>query len=197
MYRSNPFADIHYISSSLLTPAQASLQEALLNLLAEKSLLDISVKELCARAYVARSTYYSYYSSMDELLCEIEDTLIYYLVNKNTNIDFQQILRSDSTYIYAKTMDFIEGNRQAFECFLLKCPNQRFLEKWRRAVQYSIWEAFFAFRENEFEDFYLEVLSSMTISCFRYLLGNQDFQNRERIYRTIDALLKTAAGLIQ
>lgn len=49
------------------------LKEALLELLSEKPVGKITVYELCNKAEINRTTFYKYYGSPYELLCEIEN----------------------------------------------------------------------------------------------------------------------------
>lgn len=55
---------------------KAALEEALLDLMAEKPIDRISVKELCDKADVNRSTFYAHYGSPQELLDSITGALI-------------------------------------------------------------------------------------------------------------------------
>lgn len=48
------------------------LRDALMTLLAEKSLRSITVKELCARAALNRSTFYAHYTDVYDLMAQIE-----------------------------------------------------------------------------------------------------------------------------
>jgi AcrR family transcriptional regulator len=53
------------------------LQESLLTLMKEKSILDISIKDICELAGLSRSTFYIYYKNQYDILRKIEDqTLI-------------------------------------------------------------------------------------------------------------------------
>jgi AcrR family transcriptional regulator len=52
---------------------QKVLQESLISLVKEKSILDISIKEICERAGLSRSTFYLYYHDQYELLRKIEE----------------------------------------------------------------------------------------------------------------------------
>ena len=49
------------------------MNEALIQLLTAKNYEDITIKELCEKAGVNRSTFYAHYESMSELLDEISD----------------------------------------------------------------------------------------------------------------------------
>lgn len=52
---------------------RAAMQDALIELLRDQALGDITVKALCERADVNRSTFYAHYSNIEELLHDIED----------------------------------------------------------------------------------------------------------------------------
>lgn len=52
------------------------LRESLIDLLAEKSIHKISVREVCEKAQVNRTTFYKYYGSPYDLLIDIEDTVL-------------------------------------------------------------------------------------------------------------------------
>lgn len=51
------------------------LKDALLSLLKEKRLMDITIKELCDRSGINRSTFYRHYDNVSELLDEIIDDI--------------------------------------------------------------------------------------------------------------------------
>jgi len=52
------------------------LENALIKILAEKSIHDISVREICDRAQINRTTFYKYYGSQYDLLTAIENGLL-------------------------------------------------------------------------------------------------------------------------
>lgn len=55
---------------------QTLLKQSLTELLEQKSIHQITIKEICERANVSRSTFYSYYGSQYELLSAIEREII-------------------------------------------------------------------------------------------------------------------------
>ncbi|WP_054743172.1 hypothetical protein [Cellulosilyticum ruminicola] len=59
------------------------MEQALIALYEEKEIYQISVKELCSRAAVARSTFYTYYNVIDDCLIDIENRLIGKLIEMN------------------------------------------------------------------------------------------------------------------
>ena len=52
------------------------LKDALIDMLKEKDIYHISIRELCERADVNRTTFYKYYSSQFDLLADMEKDLI-------------------------------------------------------------------------------------------------------------------------
>ncbi|MDR0583512.1 MAG: TetR/AcrR family transcriptional regulator [Treponema sp.] len=52
---------------------QKVLQDSLIELMKEKSVLNITIREICERGGVSRSTFYTYYNDQYELLRQIEE----------------------------------------------------------------------------------------------------------------------------
>ena len=57
-----------------------NIRQTFLQLLSEKSLTQLTVKELSERADINRKTFYMYYSNIEEILSELEDELVQKLV---------------------------------------------------------------------------------------------------------------------
>ena len=59
-----------------ITLTKRLLREGLLQLMAEKNIQNISVKELCEVSGINRSTFYNHYSCPADILTEIENTIL-------------------------------------------------------------------------------------------------------------------------
>lgn len=97
------------------------LKYALLTLIAEKSIYKITVKELCDRANVNRSTFYSYYEDLnalyDKLMSEAEVGLVDAVTNNNTNQDL--ILVKDKAFqCYIQWFTHVHDHYDIFNMFL-------------------------------------------------------------------------------
>ncbi len=55
---------------------QMVLQDALMELMAEKSISKITIKELCEKADINRTTFYAHYTDQNDLLHEIEANVL-------------------------------------------------------------------------------------------------------------------------
>lgn len=62
-----------------VTMTKRLLKDALIELLRENSIYEISIRELCQRADVNRTTFYKYYGSQFDLLTDMEDDIIAFI----------------------------------------------------------------------------------------------------------------------
>lgn len=72
----NPYRAKLITSVKPPSSTQMALQNAFTSLYAQEDVHRITVKELCKVAPAARTTFYTYYQNVDELLEQIEDTLV-------------------------------------------------------------------------------------------------------------------------
>ncbi len=85
----------------------SALEDALLELMADKPIERISVKELCDKADVNRSTFYAHFGSPQELLDSITDTLFERFSSmKIRNMTLEQVITESMTVLSANTRLF-------------------------------------------------------------------------------------------
>jgi len=97
------------------------LQESLIELMQKKSLLNISVKEICEIADVGRTTFYTHYKDQYELLTEIEEQIFIdtdkiaqkYHGQKNVKFNKQEI-----TEFMRNLLEYISSNRNSIQVLL-------------------------------------------------------------------------------
>lgn len=92
------------------------MKEALLELLEQKELVNISVTEICKLADVHRSTFYTYYSDQAELLRDLEQDCLDLVLLPSP--DLSQL---DEEQLLAETTAFFESvkrNERAFRILL-------------------------------------------------------------------------------
>ena len=100
------------------------LREALESLLRDKSLDDITVKEICEHASINRVTFYDHYFNKeelhDEIIAEVEHDII-----KEFKKD-KSIYYLDKNYkkILQKLVDYFDNNRKHFNVFLSNPKNR-------------------------------------------------------------------------
>ena len=83
------------------------LQEALIDLLQEKALENISVRELVNKADINRSTFYSHYDTIYDLLYSITEKYM-------KRIIFQNKIHDSSLTEHIELLRFMKSNRKAY-----------------------------------------------------------------------------------
>ena len=83
------------------------LKEALIEMLKEKDIYHISIRELCENADINRTTFYKYYGSQFDLLTDMENDMIEFLTKtiKSNEADPEKIISSACKYL-EENLDF-------------------------------------------------------------------------------------------
>lgn len=186
----NPYGSIRKLTAPACTPAQAALQKALIDLLQERPLSELTVKELCRHAFIARSTFYVYYQNTDEILLEIENSLIAALVQQNDQIMNRTLREEEDLQFFTQTLDFIGQNKVLFYTLLVANPDCRFIEKWKDAIKYHLWERLFRDRTANNASLILELAASAVISGYTYWLKHPSEVQVSGICQIISTILK-------
>ena len=108
------------------------LQDALLELLEEKSLEKITVTQVCSKSDVNRSTFYAYYQDVGELLSELEDGVL----EKIPGAQKVPVARTDSEFIdtLERFFDYVKENRRLFTILLIRRDSGNFNHRLLDAV---------------------------------------------------------------
>jgi len=101
------------------------LRNSLIEILGEKSIHKVSIREICDRAEINRTTFYKYYGSQYDLLSDMEDEVLYRIGEYIGNdID----IKNSGTQI-AKIILFINENINLFKVLINNNEDPTFPEK--------------------------------------------------------------------
>lgn len=100
------------------------LTNALILLLKEKKLKDITVLELCKKASINRTTFYKYYKDVDDLTIQIEDQLLIELKEFINDIQRNYLISYTS-----KIIETIAGHKETFTRLLGDNGDHTFLRR--------------------------------------------------------------------
>lgn len=184
MNMNNPYIDILDLKKANPTPAAKELRKQFLKLCYQKSMQTITITELCNKAHVARTTFYANYMNTDVLLNEIEDDLIVDLLKVNQPHSHSQT----ETSLYAHNVyQFVEKHQEELNALLVIQNDTRFIEKWKKAVKYHFYEAFQA---NASSEFVLEIIASISLSSYTYLLKHPQKFNIDEMIQMINTAIQ-------
>ena len=137
---------------------RGQLRQGLVRLMREKSIQDITVKELCEECDINRGTFYLHYTDVYQLLHSIEDELL---------VEFERVL--DGLTAMCSMFELLADN--ADMCLVLLCHNgdMAFLEKVKDIVRLRVLDEWGAqFRSNG-RDTYDYVYSFIVSGCIGML----------------------------
>ncbi|TYS17029.1 TetR/AcrR family transcriptional regulator [Rossellomorea vietnamensis] len=103
------------------------LKESLMDLLKQKSISSITIKEICEKADINRSTYYAHFASQYELLNAIEEEFIENLVRTLTQYTFSK--EDDTLQMTEKFFEFIAENSEVCQTLLGENTDIHFQKK--------------------------------------------------------------------
>lgn len=187
----NPYSDILKLKKSRDTSAQTAMKTAFLELYNEKPLYAISVKGLCEKAHVARTTFYAYYDTIDTLLAELEDALIVDLLKVNDRQLKTDNLETQNTRFTNNLATFVNSHRSALIALLITQPNPRFISKWKTAVKLHFWDILYSRNDDINSGLILEMIASMAIGAYEYILKEKSMLSQKEINQMIMKALQS------
>lgn len=104
------------------------LKQSFIELMNEKSIKDITIKDLTERADLNRGTFYLHYLDIYDLLNQIENEVIEDITIILNNFNVQN---SDRTtyFLLEQLFDYVYTNKRIFKIFLHRNPNGQFFNK--------------------------------------------------------------------
>lgn len=172
------------------TRAQKEIHQAAINFLAKNSEQDLTVAKLCKVARISRSTFYLYYSSIYELLTEIEDEWLKQLLNLDHELTNPERKSSADFSYFSQVLDFIDANLNFVKAFLINNYNLQLVEKWKTALKQQFWYRLGKKDVTPQQDFIFEVIAATTINSYIYYAKAQTTIPRQEIYLLLAKVMK-------
>lgn len=115
---------------------QMLIKKTFIKLYKNKGMYGITIKNLCQEVPVARTTFYSYYENLDDVLSEIEDEFVNGIKLLAKTMSGGNVENLDFTAYFNAVMTHIKDNWETVEALLVVYPDIRFMEKWKEAIKY-------------------------------------------------------------
>ena len=166
-----------------------SIQKAFCELYAKKEYNCMTVKEVCLKAPVARTTFYSYYQNIDEVKNEIENNLISGITQIALNLSKGNMETLDFSLFLSQTMDYVQKNRKEIYLFLITQPNARFIVKWKKAIKKHFHLRFPEKTNLSNYELISETVASGVIGAYSYWLKNPDKVDSDKLNHIVVSML--------
>lgn len=175
---------------NILNTKQA-IQEEFIKLYSQKEYNNITIKELCCRTPVARTTFYSYYQNMDDLKTDIETDLLNKIHDITLRFKIRDLSFIDLHEFLKYTMLFIKNNWSVIYAFLITQPNIRFIALWKEDIK-KHFKLHYPKKENCHNyELLAELISSSAIQCYCYWLRHPEEIDDEKLFELVQKTIAT------
>lgn len=159
------------------------IKKTFMGLYKEKGIDGVTVNELCRRAGIVKSTFYTYFEDKYSVLEEIEKELLDQLAEINTNleeIDVNKVLKGEPFRQAYETVDFITAHINDYRIIMGPKGDPRFEHLWRRNIAVKFNDRFFKEKGNEKNaGLACEIFVSALMGVYRYFIFKDQNISRE------------------
>lgn len=124
---------------------QRHIRNVFLEIYTEKGIDSVTVNELCRRAGIVKSTFYTYFEDKYSVLEEMEKELLDYLASVNSNLENLEVtpvLMGSPLPQASKTVDFILEHLGEYRAVMGPKGDPSFENRWRRNIAASFKDRF-------------------------------------------------------
>lgn len=179
-----------------MTETKSAIKRQLMREYVKKDFSFITVKEICMKTPVARTTFYSYYNNLSEVLEEIEDDIISGLMKITDEISCGKLPDMDFIIYMDAIEDYIIKNKNYIKAFLVTQPNYHFIRKWKDAIKLNFSKRYPSKVNAKNYDAISEIISSSLISAYTYWMEHPDKSNIKEMKIFIKKLLDSLVTFI-
>lgn len=172
------------------------IQREFMNEYTQKDYNRITVKELCAKTPVARTTFYSYYENIDDVKEDIESNLILGITEIAAKLAKGNMPEMDYSLFLTRTMEYIKEHWNEIYAFLIIQPNIRFILKWKEAIKKNFSLRFPQKKNAVNYEIVSESVASAVIGAYSYWLKNPEKVDIDKLKKIIIGVLDNAINLI-
>ncbi|MDR1326669.1 MAG: TetR/AcrR family transcriptional regulator C-terminal domain-containing protein [Treponema sp.] len=149
-----------------------AMRESLIELMQTRPILDISVKELCDKADISRSTFYAHYKDQYALLKELEDETLNSVEDMLKNYDNKRSMY-DTIQMLERILKYIADNSLSIQVLVSENGDINFQKKFfRRFAATQKMAKYLAEDDVEKAEYHLVFVVSGSIALLQHWLKN-------------------------
>lgn len=170
-----------------------AIKQNFIKLYAKLGYQKMNVRQLCQAVPVARTTFYSYYQNLDEVLLEIEDELIAGIIAINRQNYKQYPKKEDFMKLFDQIYPYLMQNIEVIKVLLIDDPDYRLITKWKKAIKEHLEFAFPKQAQRPNWPLLSEMFASALISAYIFMIEHDQAYSIEVLKSQIYAFIKTIA----
>lgn len=168
---------------------QNAIKDVFIKIYRKKGMNGLTVKGLCQEVPVARTTFYSYYGNLDDVLVEIEDEFVKGIKVLAKNMCEGNIEKLDFSDFFDAVMEHIKNHWDTVEALLVVHPDIRFMEKWKEAIKYHFKMRFPDKTTITNYNLIAEVIACSVLGAYAHWINNPDEFDAKALNRVTQSAL--------
>lgn len=166
-----------------------AIKNAFAELMSEKEISEITVKDIAETADVNRKTFYNYYNSVYDIVNEIENELVLAFDNVLSNIDFKQEMKNPYG-IFEKLTGVINQDFDFYSRLMKMNHNANLMQKLYVALKDRMKASFLS--QTEIEEPQLDIVVNYMISgmlsVYQSWFNSDRAESIEELYKTVSIM---------
>lgn len=154
--------------------ARDAIQRTFVRLYTKMPYDKITIRQLCAEAPIARTTFYFHYNNLGEVREDIESILLRGLLEIAEDTANGNYTTMDFRKFVLDTIDFIADNRDYFYAFLVAQPDPAFLDKWKVEIKNHFRLEYPNLQTRTNYALYAEVFANAILTCYSFWLNDPE-----------------------
>ncbi len=142
---------------------KAAIRKTFVQLWATTNYNQLTIKQVCDKTPVARTTFYSYYRNLDEVKQEIENDL-FGAMNEKIN----RVPPQNKSLRFKAATDYVTENHNAFWAFLIEQPNDEFKEKWKNCIKNNFFSHYVKTEKNASTELLAEAMACAILGAYAF-----------------------------
>lgn len=170
------------------------IRSAFISIYGEKGLDGITIKELCAKSGIVKSTFYTYYDDKYSILDDIQNELLGSLdriIRDLGDIDISIVDQGIPLEKAYKVVEYISEHHTEFKAILGPHGNPQFEIKWKNDIEKSFAPKFKKEKgDSKNTEIACVIFSSTLIGLYKYFLFKNPAMTREELSIILGKTLK-------
>lgn len=163
---------------------------AMTELMSQKALSQITVREIADRALINRKTFYAHYDTIYDILNDIENEIIDKLISIVDSTDFSAE-RANPYPLFDKLTQLISTDTELFRCLLQASSHSHLLSKIKEVLKDHMMVLFCKYFQDDqiMPNYVLEFIASGVIAVYQQWYNSDRSQSLEDISQVVGELI--------
>lgn len=179
-----------------MNETKEALRRAFMQLYERTPFEKMQVKELCATAHVARTTFYSHYGNLRDVQDEIENALVDGIRQIAVGMSRENMREIDCAAFFKRVLRYVADNRDYNYALLVKQPSLSYMEKWKNAIKLHFASRFPAQTGYATYGVVAEVVAAGVLSAYVYWMKHPDDLDEDKVSEIAERALLALGPLI-